>query len=421
MRDRLTILVVDDDKADRLAIRQVLRDAPFDAALLEAEGSEEALRRLAENAVDCVILDHRLSGELGLELLRSLRQREADRLDGGVPIVVLTGRGDELVAVEAMKSGATDYVPKSELTAARLASAIRTGIEIHHQRGAALAAQAALRRAHDALEQRVRQRTQELEFANEELRRRNLELDEFTYIASHDLQEPLRKLTSFSRLLARDVGAALSPQALKDLDFICEAARRMQALVQDLLELSRTGKTAMKRQTVSLHACADQALEALKARVEETNPDLSRDDLPEVVGDMTMLTQLYQNLIGNALKFRSADRRPSVRLTVEQRDGQRVLGVLDNGIGIKDQYSSQIFAAFKRLHGRDEYEGTGIGLAICRKAVERHGGTIWVESQPGKGSHFRFTLGNMETAECPDAIDNRPSFCSRTMTPATRS
>lgn len=269
-----------------------------------------------------------------------------------------------------------------------------------------------LRRAHGELERCVRQRTAELEYANQELRRRNAELDEFTYVASHDLQEPLRKLIAFSSLLPRDSGHDLPEKARTDLEFIADAAQRMQSLIQDLLTLSRTGKSAMKHERVSLSACVDRALEALAAPIEETGAEISRDELPDAVGDASMLTQLYQNLIGNALKFSARVRRPMVHLTAEQDNGQWILGVQDNGIGIEPEHTEQIFAPFKRLHGRDEYVGTGIGLAICRKAVERHGGRIWVESEPDRGAHFKFTLSAvMEAKRCQPLMESRPSFC----------
>jgi len=225
-----------------------------------------------------------------------------------------------------------------------------------------------------------------------ELERKNAELDEFTYVASHDLQEPLRKLISFGDLLRKDVGDELPERAARDLGFITDAARRMQTLVQDLLSLSRFGSSAMRLVLLPLDDCVDSALEALDERVMETGAEVVRDELPGISADRTLLTQLYQNLIGNALKFVGTE-RPRIHLTAELENGHHVLGVRDNGIGIKPEHAEQIFIPFKRLHGRAEYSGSGIGLAICRKVVERHGGRIWVESEPGKGAHFRFTLG----------------------------
>jgi PAS domain S-box-containing protein len=234
-------------------------------------------------------------------------------------------------------------------------------------------------------------RTIQLERMNRELVALNAELDEFTHMASHDLQEPLRSLTSFSDLLRKDLGQSLPERAARDLGFITDAAKRMHMLVHDLLALSRAGRVAKKREKVSLSECVDQALEALAMRVKETGARISRDALPDVWGDSTLLTQLYQNLIGNALKF-SGDQRPIIQLTFEERDGDQIFGVKDNGIGIDPKYVQEIFKPFKRLHGPEKYEGSGIGLAICRKIVERHGGKIWVESESGKGAHFRFTI-----------------------------
>lgn len=224
-----------------------------------------------------------------------------------------------------------------------------------------------------------------------ELARVNAELDEFTYVASHDLQEPVRKLVAFSELLRKDVGDALPPRAAQDLAFIVDAALRMQRLVGDLLALSRTGKVSMVRERVALDDAVNRALEALELRLEESGASVSRVPLPSVSGDLTLLAQLYQNLIGNALKF-VADQRPVISLTAEQINGEWVFGVRDNGIGISSQYMDQIFQPFKRLHGRAQYEGSGVGLSICRKVVERHNGRIWVESEEGKGAWFKFTL-----------------------------
>ena len=236
-------------------------------------------------------------------------------------------------------------------------------------------------------------RTVQLERMNRKLVALNAELDDFTYVASHDLQEPLRSLIAFSHLLGKDLGDSLPDEAARDLGFITDAAKKMQALIRGLLALSRTGRVAKKKEKVSLSECADRALEALALRVKETGAQITRDKLPEVWADSTLLTELYQNLIGNALKF-SGEQHPVIQLTVEDREGDQIFGVKDNGIGIEPKYAQQIFQPFRRLHGRAEYEGSGIGLAICRKIVERHGGEIWVDSEPGQGAHFRFTISH---------------------------
>ncbi|GIX46363.1 MAG: hypothetical protein KatS3mg131_0574 [Candidatus Tectimicrobiota bacterium] len=241
-------------------------------------------------------------------------------------------------------------------------------------------------------------RVKQLERLNAELARRNADLDEFVYMVSHDLQQPLRQLVAFSEQLPRDLGEDLPPRAAQDVCFITAAATRLHRLVQDLLALARAGRTAMQWQLVSLDACVERALDALRGRLQESGAVVQRDPLPAVLGDATLLTQLYQNLIENALKFVNG-RRPHIRLTAQQH-GRWIFGVQDNGIGVPPAHAEEIFLPFKRLHDSATYPGSGIGLAICRQVVERHGGRIWVESHLGQGAHFRFTL-NEDLQEHP--------------------
>lgn len=233
----------------------------------------------------------------------------------------------------------------------------------------------------------------ELERANESLRHHNRELDEFAHLASHDLKEPLRAILTFSQLLVEDMGGRLPEDARRDIEFISNSATRMQRLINDLLALSRAGRADMQRGSVPLRQCVNSALEALAGRIGETRAAISIGPLPEVTGDATMLTQLYQNLVGNALKFSVPGRPPAVSINAERTDGAWVFGVQDDGLGIKPEYLEKIFQPFRRLHAAPEQEGAGIGLAICRKVVERHGGRIWADSHLGEGSVFRFTLG----------------------------
>lgn len=225
-----------------------------------------------------------------------------------------------------------------------------------------------------------------------ELDKLNGELDEFAYVASHDLQEPLRKLVIFSEWLRKDVPGYLPPRAEDDIRFIQDAAQRMQQLVRDILALSRMGRGDMNVSQVEMEKVVDQALDNLAVRLQESGAEIVRFPLPTVTGDFNLLVQLYQNLLGNALKFVET-LPPRIRIDAELFDGNWVFSVRDNGIGLSPEYAEQIFLPFKRLHGRTKFEGSGIGLSICRKIIERHFGRIWVESEEGKGAHFRFTLG----------------------------
>jgi PAS domain S-box-containing protein len=224
-----------------------------------------------------------------------------------------------------------------------------------------------------------------------DLERSNQELEQFAYVASHDLQEPLRMISSFTQLLARRYQGRLDQDADEFIAYALEGTENMQRLINDLLAYSRVGTHGKPPAPTSSGQALDRALENLKLTIEESGAEVSGGDLPVVGADDVQLTQLFQNLVANAIKFRSA--KPlEIRIDCEARGGEWVFSVRDNGIGIDPQYFDRIFIVFQRLHERGKYPGTGIGLAVCKKIVQRHGGRIWVESEPGKGSTFFFSL-----------------------------
>lgn len=240
-------------------------------------------------------------------------------------------------------------------------------------------------------EQALGERAAELQAAMEDLRRSNAELEQFAYVASHDLQEPLRMVGSYCQLLQRRYAGKLDADADEFIGYAVEGATRMRQLVQDLLAYSRVGTKGKPFEGVAMEEVFAHAVGNLAVAIEETGARITRDPLPEVRGDAVQLVQLLQNLIGNALKFRG-EAAPEIHVGAG-RDGDRWrFQVRDNGIGIDPQYLDRIFLIFQRLHTRDEYPGTGIGLAVCKKIVERHGGHLGVDSEPGRGSRFHFTL-----------------------------
>jgi light-regulated signal transduction histidine kinase (bacteriophytochrome) len=224
-----------------------------------------------------------------------------------------------------------------------------------------------------------------------ELKRSNGDLEQFAYIASHDLQEPLRMVSGFTGLLQRRYAGKLDADADEFIGFAIGGVNRMQELINDLLSYSRVGREEVSAKPVDMQLVVDQALANLQTTIEERSALVSRGPLPMVLANHGMLVRVFQNLIGNALKFCKAE-RPIVRIAAEQRGTEWVFSVADNGIGIDPQYRDRIFLIFQRLHQQGEYPGTGIGLAVVKRIVERNGGRIWLESEPGKGTTFFFTL-----------------------------
>ena len=234
------------------------------------------------------------------------------------------------------------------------------------------------------MEERLQQMTAEMQ-------RSNTELEQFAYVISHDLQEPLRMVSSYTQLLAKRYGKKLDNDADEFIGYAVDGAKRMQTLLHDLLEYSRVGTRGKPFGLVNCEHVVEQAMANLKIAIEECSASVSYDTLPTVMGDEGQLVRLFQNLIGNAIKFRREE-TPQVHISALRRNNIITFTVKDNGIGIDPQHSQSIFEIFRRLHTREEYPGTGMGLAICKKIVERHGGHISVQSQPGQGSTFYFSV-----------------------------
>lgn len=230
-----------------------------------------------------------------------------------------------------------------------------------------------------------------------ELARSNAELEQFAYVASHDLQEPLRMVASYVGLLERRYRGRLDADADDFIEFAVDGARRMQALLNGLLDLSRVGTRGREPEPTESDAALRDALINLEQAIGEARAQVSHEPLPPVLGDRVQLTQLFQNLVSNAVKFNTSD-RPQVAVTANRTGTLWEFAVADNGIGIDPAHFDRIFQVFQRLHTRDTFEGTGIGLSVCRKIVERHGGTIWPESVKGQGTTFRFTLKAVDAA-----------------------
>ncbi|MFE2297286.1 ATP-binding protein [Streptomyces sp. NPDC059445] len=250
-----------------------------------------------------------------------------------------------------------------------------------------------------------------------DLQRSNAELEQFAYVASHDLQEPLRKVSSFTQLLQRRYGGQLDARADQYIDYAVDGANRMQTLINDLLDFSRVGRVHHELQSVDLGSVLERTLSSLSVSIEETGASITHEPLPHLVADSTQMGMLWQNLIGNAVKFRRPDQAPEIHISAVREDALWRFSVTDNGIGIAPEYAEKVFVIFQRLHTKDAYKGSGIGLAMCKKIVEFHGGTISVDPDHRDGTRITFTLAErppkiMGASTLPEATraDTEPAL-----------
>lgn len=362
----LRVLVIEDSPSDAEIQITELRRNGFDVSADVADTGERVRELLSMTSYGLILADYSLPNFSGLETLEILREKNLS-----VPVILVTGALNSETAVECVKRGVTDYVLKDHLS--RLSTAVRRALEETRLREERT-------RAQEQLAQKV-----------EELARSNCDLEQFAYVASHDLQEPLRMVAAYTQLLAERYRGKLDESADRYIGYAVEGATRMQALLEDLLAFSRVGRNGFVRKPIAANVAIDEALVNLTIGIKEHQVTVTRGALPTIVADRVHLVQLFQNLIGNAIKFRGSE-PPQIAINAEKQGEEWAFSVSDNGIGIAPEHRDFIFKMFQRLHTRAEYPGNGVGLAICKKIIERHGGRIWVESELGRGSNFRFTF-----------------------------
>ena len=376
--DRLIkVLLVEDDEDDYVLIRDLLSEVREQQFQLDWVATfSEAVFAIEHQHHDIYLVDYRLDEQDGLELLKLIDQQENS------PVIILSGQGDRELDIAALSSGAADYLDKTYLHSSLLEHYIRSSIE----RNQALKALQESERQYRAL---FEQETQ----LRQELSRSNTELQEFAYIASHDLQEPLRAISGYTKLLQTEYTTQLDSTAHEYMDFVIDGTKRMRELIEDLLAYSRVGTSEPVFSQVDCNSIVREAVVNLQTSIEESQAEIIYRDLPCLMAERGQLVQLFQNILSNAVKFRRRDVSPKIAVRAKlQQDSTWLFSIEDNGIGIKPEYYDRIFKIFKRLHSQREFSGTGIGLALCRKIVERHGGKMWVESQLGNSTTFFFTI-----------------------------
>lgn len=362
----LRALLIEDNQLDAELVLRWLRKDGYEVTSQVVQDEASFIKALRTLSPDIVLADYNLPSWKGMEAVGVLVREGLD-----IPLILVSGALGDVTAVECIKRGATDYVLKDGL--ARLPEAIHRALQERQER------------------QRRRQAELDLASKVEELARSNADLEQFAYVASHDLQEPLRMVTAYTQLLAERYRGVLDADADKFIGYASEGAQRMQVLIQDLLAFSRVGRKDSTREEFEGNAMLKDVLRALASAIQESGVQIELGEMPVLWADRTLLGQVFQNLIGNAIKFRGKD-AAQIRVKAEKNDQEWRFTVSDNGIGIAPEHAENIFVVFQRLHARTEYAGNGIGLAICKKVIERYGGKIWVESQLESGSRFIFTL-----------------------------
>ena len=360
------IIIVDDEAAQMKALCDTLRDEGY--VVTGFTSANEALTALRSQEFDLLLTDLMMPETVGISLLRAALEVE-DNLVG----IMMTGYGTIGSAVEAMKAGAFDYIVKPFKVSVILPVLSR-----------ALAVRQ-LRLENAELARRVRERTAELEAANKEL-------EAFSFSVSHDLRAPLRAVDAFSSILAKDYSAQMPPEAQRLLNHVTTNARRMEQLVEDLLRFSQLGRQSLSKQPVRTAVLVQEVLEELRKEQADRQVEIHVGDLPDCVGDPALLRQVFVNLLSNAFKFTRRKEKAIVELGYRRQEGEHVYFVRDNGAGFDMVYAQRLFGVFQRLHRADEFEGTGVGLSLVQRIIQRHGGRIWAEAEVDRGATFHFSL-----------------------------
>ena len=367
------LLVVDDEAAQVEALYRTLEDEGY--SVKGFTGARAALAALTAGAFDIVLTDLTMPGMDGIAFLNAARQ-----IDPELAGIVMTGHGTLTTAVEAMKAGALDYILKPFDLRVILRVLARTQDMLR------------LRRENAALLERLSQRTVELETANRELRVANRELEAFNYSVSHDLRAPLRTIDGLLTVVQEDFGAGVAPEARRHIDAISAQATRMSELIEDMLRLSRLGREPLQKRPVDMRSLVQEVVGELRAAEAARSLDIRIGELPPAQADPSLLRQVWVNLVANALKFTRRREQALIEIGGAAHAGHKQYSIRDNGAGFDPRRAERLFGIFQRLHAAREFEGTGVGLSIARRIIERHGGSIWAESEPDRGAAFHFTL-----------------------------
>lgn len=395
-------MIVDDDAIIQESIKEILKLEGY--SVDTADNGREALEKSSTHSYDLALLDIKLPDTEGTELLKAISEKSPEMVK-----IMITGYPTLQNAVESLNTGADAYIVKP-VEPQRLLNIVKEKL-MEREESEKMSLERVKRWIVEQVERSTCDVTQHkkteseakdlieildsynrlLQETNRLLKQSNADLENYTYVVSHDLKAPLRAIRSFGAFLLEDYGGKIDERGQDYLNRVVKAAENMNALIDDLLLLSRVGRKFTKVERVDLNDLLEEAISDLKPMIEKSDSDVVVNELPTIPIQRTWIKQLFMNLIDNGLKFNKSE-TPRVEVKCRRRAKDYLFSVHDNGIGIKQQYHRRIFNLFERLNGKEKYEGTGAGLAICKKVVENFGGRIWVESTPGKGSTFFFTI-----------------------------
>ncbi len=363
---KVRLLVVDDEPAHMTALYHTLEDAGYDVTAFPSP--TQALEAFSKQSFDLVLTDLQMPGMDGISFLRSVQE-----LDQHLVGIVMTGHGAIDTAIEAMKAGALDYVLKP-FRLSTILPVLSRALEVRRLR---------LEITH--LQQRVREHMVELESANKEL-------ESFSYSVSHDLRAPLRAISGFSNILVESYSPQLPDEAQHLLNRIMSNTERMGTLIEHLLRFSRLSKQAINKRSINTGALVREVLEELHKEQPTRSIDVQVQNLPDTLGDLVLIRQVFTNLLSNAFKFTRDHQSAKVIVGYQQLNNEPVYYVQDDGAGFDMQYADNLFRVFNRLHSAEQFEGTGVGLSLVQRIIQRHGGRIWAEAVVNQGATFYFTL-----------------------------
>jgi len=386
------ILIVDDHVENLQILFSMLTDYGYEVR--RVLNGIQALNVVKSEPPDLILLDILMPEMDGYEVCRYLK---AEASTASIPVIFLTALDDEVDKLKAFEVGGIDYITKP-FHMKEVMARIENQLTIQRQRRA-IAEQNEQLKAQNI---RLEQLNTELIKLNSKLEQSNQDLDQFAYIASHDLRSPLQTIIGFAQILNQKYQQYLDEKGKHYLDRIITGGYRMNKLIGALLEYSRIGCKHLEFKPVDGNKMLAQVLESLQAEIESSHAVIVRDNLPNFIGDEVQIEQLFQNLISNGIKYRNPQVKPQIKITVEPRiNFEYLIGIHDNGIGICAEDFQRIFQVFQRLHNSEQYPGTGIGLAVCQKIIDNHGGRLWVESEENQGTSFYFTLRGQEILATP--------------------